>query len=42
MGAFTRDMSTLLNGMQVDESQFRKDVERLVRNATAGKARAAR
>jgi AhpD family alkylhydroperoxidase len=42
MGAFTRDMSTLLNGMQVDEAQFRKDVEHLVRNATPKKEHAAR
>jgi AhpD family alkylhydroperoxidase len=42
MGAFTRDMSTLLNGMQVDETQFRKDVDHLVRNVTGKKERAAR
>lgn len=42
MAAFTRDMSTLLNGMQVDEAQFRKDVEHLVKNVTATKAHAAR
>lgn len=42
MGAFTRDMSTLLNGMQVDEVQFRKDVDHLVRNVTGKKERAAR
>ena len=42
MGAFTRDMSTLLNGMQVDEAQFRKDVDHLVRNATGKNERAAR
>jgi AhpD family alkylhydroperoxidase len=35
MAAFTRDMSTLLNGMQVDEAQFRKDIDRLVKGAQA-------
>ncbi|HEY8925161.1 MAG TPA: carboxymuconolactone decarboxylase family protein [Polyangia bacterium] len=42
MAAFTRDMSTLLNGMQVDETQFRKDVEHLVKNVTGKKEHAAR
>ena len=42
MAAFTRDMSTLLNGMQVDEAQFRKDIDHLVKGAqaAAGKAKA--
>jgi AhpD family alkylhydroperoxidase len=35
MAALTRDLSTLLNGMQVDEAQFRRDVDRVVKNATA-------
>ena len=35
MASFTREMSTLLNGMQVDEAQFRKDVDRLVKGAKA-------
>src|SRR5450432_2622875 len=35
MASLTRDLSTLLNGMQVDEAQFRKDVEHVVRNVTA-------
>ncbi|HEX5098215.1 MAG TPA: carboxymuconolactone decarboxylase family protein [Polyangiaceae bacterium] len=35
LASFTRDMSTMLNGMQVDESQFKRDVDRLVRNAKA-------
>jgi AhpD family alkylhydroperoxidase len=35
MASLTRDLSTLLNGMQVDESQFRKDVDRVVKGATA-------
>jgi AhpD family alkylhydroperoxidase len=42
MAAFTRDMSTMLNGMQVDEAQFRKDVDHLVRNVTSKKERASR
>jgi AhpD family alkylhydroperoxidase len=33
LASFTRSMSTLLNGVQVDEAQFRRDVDRLVRNA---------
>jgi AhpD family alkylhydroperoxidase len=35
MAAFTRHMSTLLNGMQVDENQFNRDVARLLNNAKA-------
>jgi AhpD family alkylhydroperoxidase len=35
MASFTREMSTLLNGEQVDEAQFRKDVDRLVKGAKA-------
>jgi AhpD family alkylhydroperoxidase len=31
MAAITRETSTLLNGMQIDRVQFRKDVERLLR-----------
>ena len=42
MAAFTRDMSTLLNGMQIDEAQFRKDVDHLIRNVTGKKERASR
>jgi hypothetical protein len=34
-------MSTMLNGMQVDENQFKRDVDRLVRNAKAAKKEAA-
>ena len=41
LASFTRDMSTMLNGMQVDESQFKRDVDRLVRNAKAAKKDAA-
>jgi AhpD family alkylhydroperoxidase len=35
MASLTRDLSTLLNGMQVDEPQFRKDVDRIVKGVTA-------
>jgi AhpD family alkylhydroperoxidase len=35
MASLTRDLSTLLNGMQVDEPQFRKDIERIVKNVSA-------
>jgi AhpD family alkylhydroperoxidase len=35
MAALTREMSTMLNGMQVDEPQFRKDIDRLVKGAKA-------
>jgi AhpD family alkylhydroperoxidase len=33
MAALTRNFSTLLNGMQVDEPQFRRDVDRLIKGA---------
>jgi len=39
MASLTRDMSTLLNGMQVDEGQFRRDIDRLVKGAKAAAAR---
>lgn len=32
-------MSTLLNGLQVDEAQFRRDVDHLVKNAKAAAAK---
>jgi AhpD family alkylhydroperoxidase len=32
MSAITRDMSTMLNGAQVDETQFRRDVDQIVAN----------
>jgi AhpD family alkylhydroperoxidase len=38
MAAFTREMSTLLNGMRVDETQFKADVSRLVKGAQASAA----
>jgi AhpD family alkylhydroperoxidase len=39
MASLTRDLSTLLNGMQVDEPQFRKDIERIVKGAAAAAKR---
>ena len=35
MAAFTREMSTFLNGMRVDETQFKADISRLVKGAQA-------
>jgi AhpD family alkylhydroperoxidase len=35
MASVTRNLSTMLNGMQVDEPQFRRDVEKLVKGAKA-------
>ena len=35
MASLTRDLSTLLNGMQIDEPQFRKDIDHIVKGATA-------
>ena len=40
MSSFTRDMSTLLNGMRVDETQFHADISRLVKGARAEAAKA--
>jgi AhpD family alkylhydroperoxidase len=42
MASLTRDLSTMLNGMQVDEAQFRKDVDHISKNVTARKERASR
>jgi AhpD family alkylhydroperoxidase len=39
MAALTRNLSTMMNGLQVDEAQFRKDVDKLVKNATAAAAK---
>jgi AhpD family alkylhydroperoxidase len=33
MAAFTREMSTVLNGMQVDKAQFKRDLDKIVTNA---------
>jgi AhpD family alkylhydroperoxidase len=35
MGAYTRNVSTLLNGLEIDEPQFRRDIDRLVKGARA-------
>jgi hypothetical protein len=35
MAALTRDLSTQLNGMQIDMPQFHRDVDRLVKGARA-------
>lgn len=35
MASLTRNMSTLLNGLKVDETQFRRDIDRLVKGARA-------
>jgi len=32
MASLTRNLSTMLNGLQVDESQFRKDIDHIVKN----------
>ena len=37
MAALTRNMSTMLNGLDIDEPQFRRDVDRLVKGAKAMK-----
>jgi AhpD family alkylhydroperoxidase len=39
MAALTRNMSTMLNGLQVDEAQFKRDVDKLVKNASAAAAK---
>jgi AhpD family alkylhydroperoxidase len=35
MASLTRELSTMLNGMQVDEGQFRHDIDKLVKGAKA-------
>jgi AhpD family alkylhydroperoxidase len=37
LSSVTRSGSTVLNGMQIDKVQFKKDVERLVKSARAAK-----
>ena len=37
MAAATRSGSTVLNGMQVDKQQFKKDIERIVKGARQAK-----
>jgi len=41
MASLTRGMSTLLNGLLIDEANFRRDIERIVQNARAAKQPAA-
>jgi AhpD family alkylhydroperoxidase len=38
MASVTRSMSTVLNGVQLDEARFRRDVDRLVRNVKSANA----
>ena len=40
MAALTRDLSTMLNGMEVDEPQFRRDIDHLVKGAKAAAQKA--
>lgn len=35
MASLTRSMSTLLNGLQIDETQFRRDLDRIAKGARA-------
>jgi AhpD family alkylhydroperoxidase len=35
MASLTRSLSTMLNGLQIDEAQFRRDIDRLVKGAAA-------
>ena len=37
MASLTRELSTMMNGLQVDEAQFRRDVDKLVKGAKAAK-----
>jgi AhpD family alkylhydroperoxidase len=39
MASLTRELSTMLNGLQVDEGQFRRDVDRIVKGAKASAAK---
>jgi hypothetical protein len=39
MASLTRNISTLLNGLDVDEPQFRRDLDRLVEGARAASAK---
>jgi AhpD family alkylhydroperoxidase len=41
MAALTRNLSTLLNGLQIDETGFRADIGRLVNNVKAAQKKAA-
>jgi hypothetical protein len=35
MASLTRELSTMLNGMQVDEGQFRHDIDKVVKGVKA-------
>ncbi len=39
MAAITREMSTMLNGLQIDKVQFKRDLDRIVRDGRERKAR---
>jgi len=39
MAAITREMSTMLNGLQVDKVQFKRDLDRMVRDGRERKAK---
>lgn len=39
MAAITREMSTMLNGLQIDKVQFKRDVDRMVRDGRERKAK---
>ncbi len=41
MGSLTRELSTMLNGMQVDEGQFHRDIDKLVKGAKAAAKKSA-
>jgi AhpD family alkylhydroperoxidase len=41
MGSLTRELSTMLNGMQVDEAQFHRDIDKLVKGAKAAAKKSA-
>lgn len=42
MAAVTREVSTVLNGMQVDKVQFKKDLDRIIRTSKEAKQHAQR
>ncbi len=42
MASLTRSLSTMLNGLEVDEPQFRRDIDRLVKGAKASAKAAAK
>jgi AhpD family alkylhydroperoxidase len=39
MASLTRELSTMLNGLQVDEAQFHRDIDRIVKGAKAAAAK---